>query len=178
MAAADGIDYIQSQSTQGSHRHCAAEIELRREQSAVGYQLESRRDSQQSAAGIADSGNRDSAADSQFASAYLSFTSNILEPNEVTDYLVRLVQPRLTAIGGRAKSGHSWRPHLCHAHLDETGPDGCAEHQPVASPRCPGQEQFSRGRRKHKRFASSGQPDREHRFAHGRAIQTAGGATG
>src|SRR5205085_701756 len=39
-------------------------------------------------------------ADSQIASAYLSFTSDILEPNQVTDYLVRLVQPRLTAIGG------------------------------------------------------------------------------
>src|SRR5204862_3539885 len=39
-------------------------------------------------------------ADSQQASCYLSFTSDILQPNEVTDYLVRLVQPRLTAIGG------------------------------------------------------------------------------
>jgi multidrug efflux pump len=39
-------------------------------------------------------------ADSQFASAYLSFTSTILKPNEVTDYLTRIVQPRLTAISG------------------------------------------------------------------------------
>ncbi|HLW35151.1 MAG TPA: efflux RND transporter permease subunit, partial [Chthoniobacterales bacterium] len=39
-------------------------------------------------------------ADSQIASAYLSFTSNILQPNEVTDYLVRLVQPRLTSVAG------------------------------------------------------------------------------
>ena len=44
------------------------------------------------------------AADSQFASAYLSFTSDILQPNEVTDYLVRLVQPRLTALGGVQKA--------------------------------------------------------------------------
>src|SRR2546429_352040 len=44
------------------------------------------------------------AADSQFASAYLSFTSTILQPNEVTDYLVRLVQPRLTAIAGVQKA--------------------------------------------------------------------------
>jgi multidrug efflux pump len=44
------------------------------------------------------------AADSQFASAYLSFTSDILQPNEVTDYLVRLVQPRLTAVGGVQKA--------------------------------------------------------------------------
>ena len=39
-------------------------------------------------------------ADSQFASAYLSFTSDILEPNQVTDYLVRVVQPRLSALEG------------------------------------------------------------------------------
>ena len=43
-------------------------------------------------------------ADSQFASCYLSFTSDILQPNEVTDYLVRLVQPRLTAVGGVQKA--------------------------------------------------------------------------
>jgi multidrug efflux pump len=39
-------------------------------------------------------------ADSQFASCYLSFTSDILEPNQITDYLVRIVQPRLTAVEG------------------------------------------------------------------------------
>src|SRR4030095_2207043 len=38
------------------------------------------------------------------ASCYLSFTSDILQPNEVTDYLVRLVQPRLTAVGGVQKA--------------------------------------------------------------------------
>src|SRR5438477_5864943 len=39
-------------------------------------------------------------ADSQFAAAYLSFTSDILEANQITDYLVRVVQPRLTALEG------------------------------------------------------------------------------
>ena len=39
-------------------------------------------------------------ADSQYASAYLSFTSNILKANEITDYLTRIVQPRLTALPG------------------------------------------------------------------------------
>src|ERR1035438_5555544 len=39
-------------------------------------------------------------ADSQFASAYLSFSSDILQQNEITDYLVRIVQPRLSAIAG------------------------------------------------------------------------------
>jgi multidrug efflux pump len=39
-------------------------------------------------------------ADSRFASAYLSFTSDVLSQNEITDYLTRVVQPRLSAIQG------------------------------------------------------------------------------
>ncbi|ABS25233.1 efflux RND transporter permease subunit [Anaeromyxobacter sp. Fw109-5] len=39
-------------------------------------------------------------ADSEFASAYLSFSSDILKQNEITDYLVRVIQPRLSAIEG------------------------------------------------------------------------------
>src|SRR3974377_690581 len=39
-------------------------------------------------------------ADSQWAAAYLSFTSDILEANQITDYLVRIVQPRLSALEG------------------------------------------------------------------------------
>ena len=39
-------------------------------------------------------------ADTRFASAYLSFTSEILEANQITDYLVRVVQPRLAALEG------------------------------------------------------------------------------
>jgi len=39
-------------------------------------------------------------ADSRFASAYLSFSSDILKQNEITDYLVRVVQPRLSALKG------------------------------------------------------------------------------
>ncbi len=39
-------------------------------------------------------------ADSPFAAAYLSFSSTILDANQITDYLVRVVQPRLTALEG------------------------------------------------------------------------------
>jgi multidrug efflux pump len=39
-------------------------------------------------------------ADSKFASAYLSFTSDILDNNQITDFLVRVVQPRLSALDG------------------------------------------------------------------------------
>ena len=34
----------------------------------------------------------------------MSFTSDILQPNEVTDYLVRLIQPRLTTVSGVQKA--------------------------------------------------------------------------
>src|SRR5207237_5938093 len=100
IAAADGIDYIQSQSTQGSS-NITARLKLNYDANKALSDISSR----------VDAIRRDlppeaeipvitiQAADSQFASAYLSFTSNILEPNEVTDYLVRLVQPRLTAVG-------------------------------------------------------------------------------
>lgn len=39
-------------------------------------------------------------ADSQFAPAYLSFTSDILDNNQITDFLVRVVQPRLSTLEG------------------------------------------------------------------------------
>jgi len=39
-------------------------------------------------------------ADNQFAAMYLGFSSNELDQNQITDYLKRVVQPRLSAIGG------------------------------------------------------------------------------
>ncbi|MFZ0916845.1 MAG: efflux RND transporter permease subunit, partial [Candidatus Udaeobacter sp.] len=105
MAAADGIDYIQSQSTQGQSL-VTARLKLNYDANKALSDISARVDairnnlppeSQIPVIAI-------QAADSQFASAYLSFTSNILQPNEVTDYLVRLVQPRLTAIAGVQKA--------------------------------------------------------------------------
>lgn len=39
-------------------------------------------------------------ADSEFAAAYLSFSSDTLSQTAITDYLVRMVQPRLSALAG------------------------------------------------------------------------------
>jgi multidrug efflux pump len=39
-------------------------------------------------------------ADSEFAAAYLSFSSETFSQSEITDYLVRAVQPRLAALAG------------------------------------------------------------------------------
>lgn len=101
IAAADGIDYIQSQSSLGL--------------STINVRLKINYDATSALAEISskvDQVRRDlppeaevpiiniESADSKFASAYLSFTSDILLQNEITDYLVRVVQPRLSALEG------------------------------------------------------------------------------
>ena len=105
IAAADGIDYISSQSKQGI--------------SIITARLKLNYDANKALSDISskvDAIRRDlppeseipvieiQSADTQFASCYLSFSSDILQPNEVTDYLVRLVQPRLTSVGGVQKA--------------------------------------------------------------------------
>ena len=101
IAAADGIEYMESQSTLGL--------------STITVRLKLNYDSTKALAEISskvDQVRRDlpleaevpviniESADSRFASAYLSFSSDILKQNEITDYLVRVVQPRLSAIQG------------------------------------------------------------------------------
>src|SRR5207344_2487487 len=39
-------------------------------------------------------------ADNQFAAIYFGFSAKDLDPNQVTDYLTRVVQPKLSAIAG------------------------------------------------------------------------------
>jgi multidrug efflux pump len=101
IAAADGIEYMESQSSLGV--------------STIRIRLKLNYDSTKALAEISskvDQVRRDlppeaevpviniESADSQFASAYLSFTSDALKQNEITEYLVRVVQPRLSAIAG------------------------------------------------------------------------------
>ncbi|MFL6569296.1 MAG: efflux RND transporter permease subunit, partial [Chthoniobacterales bacterium] len=101
IAAADGIDYLQSKSAQGL--------------STITARLRLNYDSNKALSEISSKVNQVrgdlppeaeipviniESADSQFASCYLSFTSDLLQANEITDYLNRIVQPRLTAIPG------------------------------------------------------------------------------
>src|SRR4030067_1103986 len=101
IAASDGIEYMESQSTLGL--------------STIRVRLRLNYDSTKALAEIGskvDQVRRDlhpeaevpviniESADSQFASAYLSFSADLLKQNEITDYLVRVVQPRLSAIQG------------------------------------------------------------------------------
>ena len=39
-------------------------------------------------------------ADNQFAAMYLGFSSRDLDQNQITDYLTRVVQPKLSAVSG------------------------------------------------------------------------------
>ena len=101
IAAADGIDYVESASAQGVST-ITARLKINYDATKALAEISSKVDqvrgdlppeAQVPVINI-------ESADSQFASAYLSFTSDFLKQNEITDYLVRVVQPRLTAVPG------------------------------------------------------------------------------
>ena len=101
IAAADGIDYIESQSQQGLST-ITARLELNTDAVKALAEISSKVDQVRGdlpPEAEVPTINVES-ADSEFASAYLSFTSDILEQNQITDYLVRVVQPRLSAVPG------------------------------------------------------------------------------
>jgi multidrug efflux pump len=101
IAAADGIEYLQSSSKLGLST-ITARLKLNYDATKALSEISSK----------VDQVRRDlppeaevpiinvESADTRFASAYLSFTSEILEANQITDYLVRVVQPRLSALPG------------------------------------------------------------------------------
>src|SRR6266481_5452481 len=101
IAAADGIDYIESSSKLGASTitiRLKLNYNANKALSEINSKVNQVRNDLPPEAEVPVI-NIES-ADSQFASAYLSFTSDILEPNQITDYLVRIVQPRLTALEG------------------------------------------------------------------------------
>ncbi|MEX0324574.1 MAG: efflux RND transporter permease subunit [Puniceicoccaceae bacterium] len=101
IAAADGIDYIQSESVQGRST-ITARLRMNYDATKALAEISSKIDQVRNdlpPEAEVPTINIES-ADSQFASAYLSFASEELQPNEITDYLVRVVQPRLTALPG------------------------------------------------------------------------------
>ena len=101
IAAADGIDYIESQSLQNVSI-IKARLRLNHDSTRALSEISSKVD--QVRGDLPPSAEvpilNIESADSQFASAYLSFSSEFLKQNEITDYLVRVVQPRLSAIEG------------------------------------------------------------------------------
>src|SRR5512138_2506132 len=101
IASADGIDYMESASAQGLST-ITVHLQLNYDTNAALTQIQSkvaqvRNDLPPEAeAPIIDLAT----ADNQFASIYLGFSSTDLDPNQVTDYLTRVVQPKLSAISG------------------------------------------------------------------------------
>jgi multidrug efflux pump len=101
IASADGIDYLESSSAQGVST-ITVHLKLNYDTNAALTQIQAkvaqvRNDLPPEAqAPIIDL----QTADSQFASMYLGFGSDDLDQNQITDYLTRVVQPKLTAISG------------------------------------------------------------------------------
>ncbi len=101
IASADGIDYIESKSLQGfsminarlklNYEPTKALAEITAKVNQVRNELPA--EAQVPAITV-------QSADSEFASAYISFASDILSQAEITDYLTRVVQPRLAAVAG------------------------------------------------------------------------------
>ncbi|MCP5158498.1 MAG: efflux RND transporter permease subunit [Gammaproteobacteria bacterium] len=101
IAAADGIEYLESQSAQGVstlRARLKLNYDATKALAEIGSKVDQVRGDLPPEAEVPVL-NIES-ADSEFASAYLSFSSDILRQNQITDYLVRVVQPRLTALEG------------------------------------------------------------------------------
>ncbi len=101
IASADGIDYMESSSAQGLST-ITVHLKLNYDTNAALTQLQAkvaqvRNDLPPEAeAPIIDM----QTADNQFAAIYLGFSAKDLDPNQITDYLTRVVQPKLSAING------------------------------------------------------------------------------
>src|ERR1700737_4974920 len=101
IASADGIDYMESSSAQGLSA-ITVHLNLNYDTNAALTQIQAkvaqvRNDlPPESQAPVIEL----QTADTQFAAMYLGFSSSDLDPNQLTDYLKRVVQPKLSAISG------------------------------------------------------------------------------
>jgi multidrug efflux pump len=101
IASADGIDYMESSSAQGLST-ITVHLKLNFDTNAALTQIQAK---------VAQVRNdlppeaeapiiQLETADTQFAAIYLGFSSAELDQNQITDYLTRVVQPKLSAISG------------------------------------------------------------------------------
>jgi multidrug efflux pump len=101
IASADGIDYLESSSAQGIST-ITVHLKLNYDTNAALTQIQAkvaqvRNDLPPEAeAPVIEL----ETADNQFAAMYLGFSSADLDQNQITDYLTRVVQPKLSAISG------------------------------------------------------------------------------
>jgi multidrug efflux pump len=101
VASADGINYVASQSQLGLST-ITARLELNFDSTKALAEISSKVD--QVRGDLPPEAEIPiitvESAESERASAYLSFASDILNANEITDYLVRVIQPRLSSVQG------------------------------------------------------------------------------
>ncbi len=101
IASADGIDYMESSSSQGVSR-ILAHLKLNYDANAALTQIQTkvaqvRNDLPPEAqAPVIEL----QTADTEFASMYIGFASKELDQNQITDYITRVVQPKLSAVSG------------------------------------------------------------------------------
>src|ERR1700756_1312255 len=101
IASADGIDYMESSSSQGVST-ITVHLKLNYDTNAALTQIQSKvaqvrnQLPPESEAPIIDL----QTTDSNFAAGYLGFSSKDLDQNQITDYLTRVIQPKLSAIPG------------------------------------------------------------------------------
>jgi multidrug efflux pump len=105
IASADGIDYLVSSSAQG-RSSIKAHLVLNYDVNAALTQIQAKvAQVRNDLPPEAESPTIDvETTDNQIASIYLSFSSKELPANKITDYLVRVVQPKLSAIAGVQKA--------------------------------------------------------------------------
>jgi multidrug efflux pump len=101
IASADGIDYIESESRSGLST-IRVYLRLNYDTNAALAQISAKIDQVRSELPPEAESPSISveSSDNQFASMYLSFYSDQLEQNQITDYLNRVVQPQLSSIKG------------------------------------------------------------------------------
>ena len=101
ISSADGIDYIESSSSAGVST-INVYLRLNFDTNAALAQISSKIDQVRNQLPPEAETPTISVqtADNQFAAAYLSFYSETLDQNQITDYLNRLVQPRLSSVKG------------------------------------------------------------------------------
>src|SRR5690606_5034411 len=101
IASADGIDYVESKSLMGLSL-VTARLKLNYEQTKALADITAKVNQVRNELPVEAEVPSISvqSADSELASAYLTFASERMTQSEITDYLVRVVQPRLAAVDG------------------------------------------------------------------------------
>ncbi|MEL0586417.1 MAG: efflux RND transporter permease subunit [Candidatus Thiodiazotropha sp. (ex. Lucinoma kazani)] len=101
IAAAEGIDYVESKSLQGIsiiNARLKLNYDSTKALTDISAKVDQVRNDLPTEAQVPAISVQ--SADSEVAAAYLSFWSEILSPEQITDYLIRVVQPRLSAVTG------------------------------------------------------------------------------